>query len=359
MRRLGRKRVDQITTADVMAVLIPHWHTKNETMRRVRQRIGAVMKWAVAQGFRGDNPAGDAISAALPKTGTMRQHQRALPFVEVGAALDKVKASRAYRGTVLALEFLVLTACRSGEVRQATWGEVEGRAGAKLIGEVMGLTRVALITLNNDFGKSLANGFKDKAAEFGIEITGESEYSIKDREFGPIVAKVKADDPEAIYASGYFFTAGPLVRQIRAAGISAPVIGQEGYDSQKFIEIAGQDAEGVIITTSLDRDSCHPITQAFIQEFETKAGYPADMVGASTHTAVLVIAEALKQAGAGDRATLRDAIASSTVDVSTDHISFNALGEVRKDVQVQIVKDGAWRHYTVISDPELLASPAE
>ena len=125
MKRLGRKRVDQITTADVMAVLIPHWHTKNETMRRVRQRIGAVMKWAVAQGFRGDNPAGDAISAALPKTGTMRQHQRALPFAEVGAALDKVKASRAYRGTVLALEFLVLTACRSGEVRLATWDEVD------------------------------------------------------------------------------------------------------------------------------------------------------------------------------------------------------------------------------------------
>ena len=125
MKRLGRKRVDLITTADVMAVLIPFWHTKNETMRRVRQRIGAVMKWAVAQGYRGDNPAGDAISAALPKTGTMRQQQRALPFVEVGAALDKVKASRAYRGTVLALEFLVLTACRSGEVRQATWDEVD------------------------------------------------------------------------------------------------------------------------------------------------------------------------------------------------------------------------------------------
>ena len=125
MRRLGRKRVDRIDTADVMAVLIPHWHTKNETMRRVRQRIGAVMKWAVAQGFRGDNPAGDAISAALPKTGTVRQHQRALPFAEVGAALDKVKASRAYKGTALALEFLVLTACRSGEVRLATWDEVD------------------------------------------------------------------------------------------------------------------------------------------------------------------------------------------------------------------------------------------
>ena len=125
MKRLGRERVDQIATADVMAVLIPHWHTKTETMRRVRQRIGAVMKWAVAQGYRDDNPAGDAISAALPKTGTVRKHQRALAFADVGAALDKVKTSGAFKSTVLALEFLVLTACRSSEVRLATWDEVD------------------------------------------------------------------------------------------------------------------------------------------------------------------------------------------------------------------------------------------
>ena len=60
MPRLGRKRVDAITTADVMAVLLADdfWNTRRETARRVRQRIGAVMKWAVAQGFRDDNPAG-------------------------------------------------------------------------------------------------------------------------------------------------------------------------------------------------------------------------------------------------------------------------------------------------------------
>ena len=83
MKRLGRKRVDQIATADVMAVPIQHWHTRTETMRRVRQRVGAVMKWGVAQGYRDDSSAGDAISAALPKTGTMRKHQQALPFAEI------------------------------------------------------------------------------------------------------------------------------------------------------------------------------------------------------------------------------------------------------------------------------------
>jgi branched-chain amino acid transport system substrate-binding protein len=243
--------------------------------------------------------------------------------------------------------------------RTSFMGEVQGRAGAKLIGGMMGLKRVAIITLNNDFGQSLATGFKEQAANFGIEIVAEYEYSIKDREFGPIVSSVKADAPDAIYASGYFFTAGPLVRQLRAAGISVPVIGQEGYDGQKFIEIAGPDAEGVIITTSLDRDSTDATARAFIDGFTAKAGYPADMVGASGHTAVLVMAEALKAAGGGGAAALRDAISATTLHAATGDISFNGLGEVRKDVQVQIVKDGNWHHYAVISDPALLAPPEE
>ena len=129
MPKLSRKRVDAITTADVMAVLLPIWSTKRQTARRVRQRIGAVMKWAVAQGYRDDNPAGDAISAALPNNRVPTKHQRALPHAEVGAAIARVRRSGAYLGTKLAFEFLVLTASRSGEVRNARWDEID-RAGA-------------------------------------------------------------------------------------------------------------------------------------------------------------------------------------------------------------------------------------
>lgn len=243
--------------------------------------------------------------------------------------------------------------------RTSFMGEVQGRAGAKLIGEMLGKKRVTMITLNNDFGISLANGFKDKAGDFGIEIISEYEYSIKDREFGAIVSKIKSENPDAIYASGYFFTAGPLVRQLRAAGINQPVVGQEGYDSQKFIEIAGDASEGVMITTSLDRDSSNPVTQSFIEGFSNKAGYPADMVGASGHTAILVLAGALSRAGNTDKASLRDAIASTNLEASTGQISFNALGEVQKDVQVQVVRDGNWHHHSVVSDAVLLAPPAE
>lgn len=250
---------------------------------------------------------------------------------------------------------------RSGDFvfRTSFVGEVQGRAGAKLIGESLGAKKVSVITLKNDFGQSLAAGFKEKAADFGITIAGEYEYSIKDRQFGPIVAKVKSDNPDAIYASGYFFTAGPLVTQLRAAGVTAPVIGQEGYDSEKFIEIAGPAAEGVIITTSLDRDSDAPETKAFIAAFEKKAGFKADMVAASGHTAVKVAVAAMRKAGSTDAAAIRDAIRSTTVEASTGTISFNDLGEVSKDVQVQVVKDGAWHRHSVISDATLLAPPSK
>ena len=250
---------------------------------------------------------------------------------------------------------------RSGDFvfRTSFVGEVQGRAGAKLAGEILGKKRAVLITLKNDFGKSLAAGFKEAAGKFGVTIAAEYEYSIKDRQFGPIVSKVKADNPEVIYASGYFFTAGPLVSQLRAAGVEVPIIGQEGYDSQKFIEIAGAAAEGTIITTSLDRDSDQPETMAFIAAFEKKAGYKVDMVAASGHTAAKVAIAAMRQAGTMDRKAIRDAIAGLTLQASTGEISFNKLGEVRKDVQVQVVKDGNWHRHSVISDPELLAPPSE
>ena len=125
MSRLGNKPLDRITTADIMAVLMPIWNEKRETARRVRQRLSAVMKWAVAQGYRDDNPAGDAIGAALPQHGGHRRHQRALPHSDVAGALRTIRSTGAWPATKLALEYIALTACRSGEVRGAKWCEVD------------------------------------------------------------------------------------------------------------------------------------------------------------------------------------------------------------------------------------------
>lgn len=241
--------------------------------------------------------------------------------------------------------------------RTSFMGEVQGRAGAKLIGATLQRKRVVLITLKTDFGKSLAAGFKEAADQFNLQIVNEYEYSIKDRQFGPIVAKVKADAPEAIYATGYFFTAGPLVSQLRAAGITVPVIGQEGYDSEQFIKIAGKASEGTIITTSLDRDSNSSETRSFISEFEAMAGHKVDMVAASGHTAMKVLVAAMKKAGTTSPSAIRNAIAQTNLVASTGSISFNDLGEVQKNVQVQVVRDGDFHYHSEIRDQVLLAPP--
>ena len=123
--RIGSKAVDKVTTGDVLAVLLPIWNDKRETASQVRSRMRAVLSWAVAQGYRQDNPAGDAIKAALPRNGGKVNHQRALPHAQVGAALETIRASNAWPLTVLAFEFLTLTATRSGEVRAARWSEID------------------------------------------------------------------------------------------------------------------------------------------------------------------------------------------------------------------------------------------
>ncbi|MGH1464777.1 MAG: tyrosine-type recombinase/integrase [Cognatishimia sp.] len=122
--RIGKLKVSEVTTADVLAVLQPIWLEKPETARRVRQRIGTVMKWAIANGWRQDNPA-DTISSALPKQDKTQVHRKALPYNGVPDFLECLKASNAGQATKFALELLILTASRSGEVRLAEWSEID------------------------------------------------------------------------------------------------------------------------------------------------------------------------------------------------------------------------------------------
>ena len=125
--RIGDKRINAIDTSDLLAVLLPVWHDKPETARRVKQRIGAIMKWAVAESFRDSDPT-TSLSAALPKHNGVKQHHRALPHADVSGALETVQASGAYATTRLAFEFMVLTAARSGEIRAATWDEIDSES---------------------------------------------------------------------------------------------------------------------------------------------------------------------------------------------------------------------------------------
>lgn len=125
---IGKMRVKDIQTAHVMQVLEPIWTAKSETASRVRSRIELVLDWAKVRGYRkGENPARwkGHIDKLLPKRSEVAsvEHHAALPFREIGAfmvSLRKVEGMGAR-----ALEFAILTAARSGEVRGATWSEID------------------------------------------------------------------------------------------------------------------------------------------------------------------------------------------------------------------------------------------
>ena len=126
---LGEMQVSEITSPDVRAVLSPIWLAKPETARRVRQRIGTVLDWAKAEGHRsGDNPV-TGVSRGLPPQPKGQKHFAALPYAEIPGFIVELRDSKSALVTKLALEFLALTATRTGEVRLAEWSEfnIEGR----------------------------------------------------------------------------------------------------------------------------------------------------------------------------------------------------------------------------------------
>ena len=126
--RIGGMPVSDVTSADLVEMLGPVWHARPTTARRLRQRVGAVMDWAVAMEYRPDNPC-ERIGPVLGRQQHLVEHMRALPHAEVAGAVAAVRTSGARPVVKLAFEFMVLTAARSGEVRGAPWAEMDPAGG--------------------------------------------------------------------------------------------------------------------------------------------------------------------------------------------------------------------------------------
>jgi integrase len=130
-RTLGDLPVAAVDTALVVTTLEPIWTAKPETASRLRQRIEAVLHWATARGFRtGPNPATwrGHLDKLLPKISKVKrvQHHPALPYAELPHFMAEVRANNSI--SARALEFTILTACRTSEVINATWEEIDQRA---------------------------------------------------------------------------------------------------------------------------------------------------------------------------------------------------------------------------------------
>lgn len=120
---IGAIRVDQITPDDVTRVLLPIWHDRPVTARRVRQRIRLVMDSAVESRHRTDNPA--LVKVSLPRQVKRRAHHAAMPYVDIPAFMTRLRQVNGEVSAKLAVEFAILTAARTNEVRGATWAEID------------------------------------------------------------------------------------------------------------------------------------------------------------------------------------------------------------------------------------------
>lgn len=122
---IGSRPVNKIETGDILKVLLPIWTSKPETARRVLQRVRTVIDHATAAGYRsGENPCRIAV-IGLPNQGRSVKHHGALPYADLPGFMTKLRASGSREIIKLALEFLILTAARSGEVRGASVAEID------------------------------------------------------------------------------------------------------------------------------------------------------------------------------------------------------------------------------------------
>ena len=130
---MGAKHVRDVGVGDVLAVIEPHWLTKNETMVRVRNRIELVLSWAAVRGYRSkENPAAwrGNLDSTLPKPSKVnrRDAHKALPFAKIHEFMCQLRQAKGM--SAQCLQWLILTSARSGEARGATWAEIDLQAAA-------------------------------------------------------------------------------------------------------------------------------------------------------------------------------------------------------------------------------------
>ena len=121
---IGDQLMEDITSGDVLAMLAAIWNELPETSTRVKQRTQIVFDYAVAAGLRADNPV-TAVGKALPRRSRLKEHHKAVSYDGVPRAVVAIRQSTANMVTQLALEFIILTAARTGEVRGMTWDEID------------------------------------------------------------------------------------------------------------------------------------------------------------------------------------------------------------------------------------------
>lgn len=195
---------------------------------------------------------------------------------------------------------------------------------------------------SSDYAAGLAKNFISTFEAAGGTIVDKEAYVAKDKDFNAILTKIKGEKFDVIFLPGYYQEAGLVIKQARDLGITAPVLGADGFDSPVLLELAGATALNDVYFSnhysSLDKD---PLVQNFIKAFTEKNGKAPNAFNALGYDLGKYIADAIKRAGSTEPEAIKDALAGTENFVGvTGSFSMGADHNPIKSIVVIGLKDG-------------------
>jgi branched-chain amino acid transport system substrate-binding protein len=204
------------------------------------------------------------------------------------------------------------------------------------------IKKVALLYGNDDaFTKSGFDTMKEVAEKLKLNIVTIQEFQKGQADYKAQLTKIASLKPDAVFCSALYNEGGVILAQARKMGLKVPFVGGNGFNSPKVIEIAKEAAEGLIVATPWFGEKNDPMVKAFVAKYEKAYGKKPDQFAAQAYDAFHIMANALKAAGAADRAKLRDALAATrNFQGVVGKFSFDAERDVVMTPSVLIVKGG-------------------
>ncbi|MFO0725034.1 MAG: ABC transporter substrate-binding protein [Myxococcota bacterium] len=218
----------------------------------------------------------------------------------------------------------------------------QGYVMAKFARENLKLDKVAILRdVRNDYSVGLANVFTEEFKKMGGTITADESYSQGDTDYKATLTKIRAATPQAIYVPGYYTEVGQIARQARELQIEVPLLGGDGWDSDKLFEGGGKAIEGSYFSNHYSVDDPRPSIQKFVTDYRAKFNETPDALAALGYEAALVALNAMSTAGSTEGQKVRDALAK-TKDFAgvTGQITLNAARNAEKPAVVITIKDG-------------------
>jgi branched-chain amino acid transport system substrate-binding protein len=190
--------------------------------------------------------------------------------------------------------------------------DFQGLVMAKFARENLKLSKVAVLRDNKAaFSMGLADVFIKTFKGFGGEIVADESYSKGDTDFRAQLTAIKQRKPEAVFVPGYYTDVGIIARQAREIGLKVPLLGGDGWDSDKLYELGGSALEGSYFSNHYSPDNPDPVLQQFLAKYKQAYGAVPDSVGVLAYDAARVAIEAMKRAPDLSGPALRDAIAAT------------------------------------------------